>query len=133
MLPYLSKPYQYVSPYVKRADSLGDRALSAVDERLPAVTKPTGELYADAKSVVLFPYHASVQGRDHVLSTYRAEYKKVGGDQPGLVAYPKALLSTALVVTTEAYAKVAAFLTERKEAAKREAGEAREKVNNSTN
>jgi len=125
VLPYFSKPYEYVSPYVKRVDDLGDKTLCRVDERFPAVTKPTGELYNDAKSLVLFPYHKGLEGRDHIFETYRTEYKKVGGD--GVVTYGKALITTALVVTTEAYSKVYAYLGAKRDTVK---AELNEKANN---
>jgi hypothetical protein len=124
VLPYFSKPYQYVSPYVRRVDDLGDKTLSRVDERFPVVTKPTGELYNDAKSLVLLPYHKAFEGRDHFFNTYRSECEKVGGDN--LVTYGKALVSTTLVLTTEAYVTVSSFLGAKKDAAK---AEANEKVN----
>jgi hypothetical protein len=108
-----------VSPYVKRVDELGDKTLSQVDQRFPVVTKPTGQLYADAKSIVLFPLHKGLEGRDHIFGTYQSECKKIGGDN--LVTYGKALVSTALVVTTEAYSKVSGYLSTKKEQAKAEA------------
>jgi hypothetical protein len=132
VLPYLSKPYGYVSPYVKRVDELGDKTLSQVDQRFPVVNKPTNELYADAKSIVLFPLHKSLEGRDHVYSTYQNEYKKIGGDGGAIVSHGKALVSTAIVVTTEAYIKVSSYLTAKKDAAKAEANAKAHQVNNNT-
>ncbi|KAL5596515.1 hypothetical protein BROUX41_006740 [Berkeleyomyces rouxiae] len=102
VLGYISKPYQYVQPYVQKADSIGDETLSKVDARFPAFKKPTSELYAEARSAVLVPYQKTVEGRDHVLSTYNAERKKLGAD--GLVAYTKALVGTAVVLGTEGVA-----------------------------
>ncbi|KAI0388739.1 hypothetical protein F5Y17DRAFT_181121 [Xylariaceae sp. FL0594] len=99
-LPYFNKPYQYVSPYVHKADSLGDEALSKLDERLPALKKPTDELVNDGKAVIFFPVRKGVETKDYVLDIYKNEYKKVGGD--GLVTSSKALISAGLVVTSEA-------------------------------
>lgn len=124
VLPYFSKPYQYVSPYVKKADSFGDTTLSKVDARFPIVKKPTGELYADAKSVVFFPYRKGMESKDHFVTTYSDEYKKVGGD--GIVTYGKALISTTIIITSETVSWVGEFLT----AKKAEAKDAVEKVNN---
>jgi hypothetical protein len=129
VLPYFSKPYGYVSPYVKRVDELGDKTLSQVDQRFPIVTKPTGELYADAKGIVFYPLHVGLEGRDHIFSTYQSEYKKIGGEN-GLVVTGKALISTALVVTTEAYTKVSGYLMAKKDAAKAEANARAHDVNN---
>ncbi|KAL2889022.1 Perilipin MPL1-like protein [Ceratocystis lukuohia] len=102
VLGYISKPYQYVQPYVKKADSIGDETLSKVDARFPAFKKPTSELYAEARSTVLMPYQKTVEGRNHILSTYNAERKKLGTD--GLVAYTKALVGTAFVLGSEGLA-----------------------------
>lgn len=99
VLPYLEKPYQYVSPYVRKADDLGDKTLSQIDQRFPVVKKPTGELYEDTKSLVLFPYRFGVEQKDHVVSVFTGERKKAGGDS--IVPTGKALLSTALIVTSE--------------------------------
>lgn len=99
VLPYLAKPYEYVSPYVKRADDLGEQTLSKIDERVPALKKPTGELWADSKTLIFFPVHKGSEARDHVLSVYNSELKKIGGE--GLVVNGKALVSAGLVITTE--------------------------------
>jgi len=116
VLPYFSKPFQYVSPYVKKADNLGDKTLSAVDERFPVVKKPAGEIYKDARDLVLLPYRTGLAGKDHVLETYSGEVKKVGGDN--LVTYSKALLTTTLIVTTEVIQSISGFLGAKKEQTK---------------
>lgn len=125
VIPYFSKPYQYVSPYVKKADDLGDKTLSAVDERFPVVKKPAGEIYQDARNLVLLPLRTGLAGKDHVLETYNGEVKKVGGDN--LVTYSKALLTTTLIVTTEVIQTIGSFLHTKKEQTKSVVDE---KVNN---
>jgi hypothetical protein len=122
VLPYFSKPYQYVSPYVIKADSLGDQTLSQIDQRFPVVKKPTGELYTDAKNVVLLPYRKGLEGKDHVLKTYSDEVKKVGGES--IVTYSKALVTTALIVSSETISWVGSFLSVKKAEAKDAAKEA---------
>merc|ERR1712093_336336 len=52
LLPYLTKPYQYVSPYITKADSLGDSTLSTIDSKFPVVKKPTGELIDNGKAAI---------------------------------------------------------------------------------
>ncbi|KAI0451495.1 hypothetical protein F5B21DRAFT_379402 [Xylaria acuta] len=99
-LPYFNKPYQYVSPYVKKADAIGDDALNRIDERLPALKKPTDELVSDGKAIIFFPVRKGLETKDHVFDVYTSEYKKVGGE--GLVTSGKALISAGLVVTSEA-------------------------------
>lgn len=116
MMPYLQKSYQYVSPYVKKVDDLGDKTLCKVDERFPMVKKPTGELLDDAKSIVLLPIRVGQSGKEHVFSTYDAEVKKVGGEN--IVTYGKAFLTTALILTTEALTTASNFLGAKKDEAK---------------
>jgi hypothetical protein len=116
VIPYFSKPLQYVSPYVKKADELGDKTLSVVDERFPVVKKPAGEIYNDARNLVLLPLRTGLAGKDHVLETYNGEVKKVGGDN--LVTYSKALLTTTLIVTTEVIHSIGGFLGAKKEQTK---------------
>ncbi|KKA27488.1 hypothetical protein TD95_001975 [Thielaviopsis punctulata] len=115
MLGYIAKPYQYVEPYVKKADALGDETLSKVDARFPAITRPTNELYSTARAAVLLPYTKTVEGRDHVVSTYNAERKKLGTD--GVVAYTKAAVGTAVILGTEGYAWANSLLKKAPEAA----------------
>jgi hypothetical protein len=92
---------------VRRADSLGDKALGRVDETFPAIRKPTGELYADAKSIVFFPLNKG-------LDTYGQERKKLGGGD-GVITYSKALVSTAFVLSAETLAWVGGFLAAKKQ------------------
>lgn len=118
ILPYLSRPYQYVEPYVKKADDLGDKALAQVDQRWPVVKKPTGELYTDAKGLVLLPYHKAFEGKDHVLNVYTSEYKKAGGENgSGLILSGKAAVATALVLTGDTIKFIGDFLGQKKEQA----------------
>jgi hypothetical protein len=116
VFPYISKPYQYVSPYVSRADELGNKTLSRLDERFPAVKKPTGELYAETKSLVCFPLNKATEGRDHVYNVYSSEVKK-NGESSGLVGYGKAAVLTALVVSNETLGWLSKFLSRKKEQA----------------
>jgi hypothetical protein len=125
LLPYLAKPYEYVSPYVKKADSLGDSTLSTIDSRFPVVKKPTGELYEEAHSIVFFPLKKTTEGKEYVFKTYNTEVKKVGGE--GIVTYSKAAIATGLVVTHDTLAWLSAFLGPKKAEAKEVVNE---KLNN---
>lgn len=120
MIPYLAKPYQYVSPYVKKADDIGDKTLAKVDETFPAVTKPSAELYADVQNLVTLPYRKGLEGKDHVFTTYNKEFKSINSDggNGALVSYGKALLNTALIVTAESLSWARTFLNAKKEEAK---------------
>ena len=108
VLPYFLKPYLLVSPYVKKADELGDKTLSAVDSRFPAVLKPTGELYSEAKGFVLYPLQVGAAGRDHIFSAFTAERKKIG--DATVVTYGKAALITALILTKETVTIVSNYI-----------------------
>jgi len=116
LLPYLSKPYEYVSPYVKKADSIGDSTLSSLDSKFPVVKKPTGELYDNAQSVVFFPFKKGSEGKDYVFNTYHTEVKKVGGD--GIVSYGKAAVATGLIISSETLSWLGGFLSQKKAEAK---------------
>ncbi len=116
VLPYFIKPYRLVSPYVRQADELGDKTLSAVDSRFPALLKPTGELYLDAKGCILYPVHLCVAGRDYILCTFKTELKKIG--DATVVAYGKAALTTALILTKENVTAVSNYIGAKEEEAK---------------
>jgi len=117
LLPYLSTPYSFISPYISKADSLGDSTLSTLDQKFPVVKKPTGELYDDAHSVVFFPLKKGSEGKEYVLKTYSTEVKKVGGDG-GLVTYGKAVVSTGLIISSDTLSWLGAFLAKKKAEAK---------------
>ncbi|KAH8661720.1 hypothetical protein BGZ61DRAFT_368715, partial [Ilyonectria robusta] len=70
VLPLFAKPIEYVSPYVQKADELGDKTLNRIDERFPIVKKPTSELYNETKGLILLPYTKGLEGKDHVLQVY---------------------------------------------------------------
>ncbi|KAI1652342.1 uncharacterized protein F4817DRAFT_11263 [Daldinia loculata] len=124
VFPYFSKPYQYVSPYIKKADQIGEDALNKIDERLPALKKPTGELWTDGKNLFFFPVRKGLETKDHVFDIYNSEYKKVGGD--GLVTSSKALVSAGLVVTSEALTWIGDLLRAGKVQAKETGNEIRQ-------
>jgi len=116
VMPYLAKPYQYVSPYLSKADSLADSALSKVDEKLPIVMKPTGELYDEAKDLIFFPYKKTLETKDYVFKTYSSECKKVGGE--GIVTMGKAAVTTTLIVSSDALTTLSSYLSAKKEQTK---------------
>lgn len=111
-LPYLAKPYQFVSPYVQRADSIGDKTLNRIDERFPIVKKPTAELYNDAKTIVLIPYNKGIEGRDHVLDVYNTEAKKQS--ENGYVGQGKAAVATIFHVGNETLAIASSYVATKK-------------------
>ncbi|CAK7222355.1 hypothetical protein SCUCBS95973_004810 [Sporothrix curviconia] len=128
VLPYLTKPYGYVSPYVKKADSLGDRTLDSIDQRFPVVRKPTAEVYQETKDLVFYPVRKGIEGRDHIFSVYSGERKHYPGE--GVFPLSKALAGTAYTVTGETLAWVRAYLSTAKKQADSTISE---KTSNGTN
>ena len=112
ILPYFSKPIEYVTPYVSKADELGDKTLDRIDERFPVVKKPTNDLYNDTKGLIFFPLNKTLQGKDHVLEVYTTEYKK--NEQAGLVATGKAVVTTVLVVSNETLTWLSSLINQKK-------------------
>lgn len=112
VIPWFAKPIEYVSPYVQKADELGDKTLDRIDERFPVVKKPTGELYSETRDLILFPYNKGLEGKDHVLQVYSSEYKK--NEQAGLVAHGRAVVTTVLVVSNETLSWLSSFLSAKK-------------------
>jgi hypothetical protein len=109
----LARPYEYVAPYVERADHLGAQTLERVDEQFPAVKKPTAELYNDTKALILLPLHKGLEGKDHVLNVYANEYKKAGEDK-SLITSGKAAIAAALIVTGDSINWVSSWLKAQK-------------------
>ncbi len=98
-----------MSVYVDKVDSLGDRTLDTIDHRFPVILKPTAEVYANTKNLVLYPVRKGIEGRDHVLQVYTGERKQIPGE--GVVPLSKALANTAVAVTSETLALVRQYMT----------------------
>jgi len=116
ILPYLSRPYEYVSPYVHKVDSLADTGLSKVEQTFPVVKEDTEKLKGSVKEIAFFPLTVAGQGKDYVFGTYNDEYKKTGGQ--GVVTTGKAAVSTGLHITADFFGWVSGVLGPKKEAAK---------------
>lgn len=112
VFPWFAKPYEYVSPYVAQADTFGEKTLGKLDATFPVVKKPTNELYNDTKGLILLPFNKGIESRDHVFQIYNTEFKKT--EQPGFVAYGRAALTTALVVSNETLNWISSFLSAKK-------------------
>ncbi|KAK2765580.1 hypothetical protein FQN54_008434 [Arachnomyces sp. PD_36] len=110
-LPYLSKPYGYVAPYLEKADSLGDQGLTRVDHTFPIVMEDTQTLKRKIVGYVTLPVRLADDGKRYVLDKYSDEYKNVQGG--GLFAVGKAVVSTGVSVTSESLAWVSSFLASR--------------------
>lgn len=125
-MSYLAGPYQYVSPYVAKADSIADSGLSKVEQTFPIVKSSTGEIKSNVTDVALFPLRKAFEGKDYIFSTYGNEYKKVGGQ--GLFTTSKAMVSTGLVVTSDSLSWLSEYLGSKKEDVKQVANQAGSKV-----
>lgn len=127
-LPYLQKPYSFVSPYVSRADALGDSTLSKVDDKFPIVKQETEKIRSTVLDFAHYPFKLAGDAKGYLFDTYGEEYKKCGGD--GLVARGKAVVTTGLVFTADGLAWLSQVLATKKEQGKETAKEIGEKVNN---
>ncbi|KAJ4346499.1 uncharacterized protein N0V89_010428 [Didymosphaeria variabile] len=99
--PYLQTPYSYLSPYLSRADELGDSGLSKVDTRFPIVKEDTSKLKQTVSDIVGLPFALAGKGREYVVGTWQDEYSKTRGD--GVVKNVKALISTELKIGLDGY------------------------------
>lgn len=108
VLPYFSKPYGLVAPYLEKADSLGDQGLSRVDHIFPIVMEDTQTLKNMIVGYASLPIEVADDGKQYVLDKYRDEYKKHGGG--GLFAFGQAVVTTGMSVTSDSLAWVRSFL-----------------------
>lgn len=122
VLPYFSKPYGLVAPYLEKADSLGNQGLSRVDQTFPVVMEDTQTLKKKIVGYVTLPIQVADDGKKYVLDKYRDEYKRYGGE--GLFAFGQAVVTTGFSVTSDSLAWVRSFLGARTEEAKESASNA---------
>ncbi|KAK5064775.1 hypothetical protein LTR84_000609 [Exophiala bonariae] len=115
-LPYFQTPASYAKPYVVKADELGDLFLSKFDEKVPIVKSETKEIKGTIFGYVHWPLEKAGETKDWALNTYSSEYKKIGGE--GYVTGGKAVVTTSLILTSDALKWVSSFLQAKKEEAK---------------
>lgn len=120
-MPYLETPASYAKPYVAKADELGDKLLSKIDEQVPIVKSDTKEIQGKLQGYLHWPIDTAYHTKDWALGTYSNEYKKCGGD--GVVAGGKAVITTSLVLSSDVLKWVSSFLQAKKEEAKEVAQE----------
>ncbi|CZS97526.1 related to CAP20-virulence factor [Rhynchosporium agropyri] len=130
--PFIQTPLTYASPYLSRADTLGDSTLSTIDEKFPVVKKPTNELLDDGKAIVWFPYNKGNEGKEYVFGVWGGECKKVGGEE-GVVKWGKAALATGIVVAGDSYNLLSGFLAAKKQEGKEGVNGVKEVVNEKAN
>jgi hypothetical protein len=115
-LPYFKGPYSYVAPYVSKADELGDKGLSKIEEKVPMVKSETKEIKQNAFALAQWPFEELNRNKDYVLNTYGEEYKKCGGD--GLIAGSKAAITSSLVIAADLLSWVSSLLKAKKQEAR---------------
>jgi hypothetical protein len=123
--PYLQTPYSYLSPYLSRADELGDASLSKVDTTFPIVKEDTSKLKETVQSIALLPFAIAGQGKEYLLGTWKDEYSKTRGDD-GLVKSAKAFVSTELKIGHDGYSFVMSYLNKGKQEASKKADEVKQ-------
>jgi hypothetical protein len=113
--PALRVPVEYLKPYAQRADEIGDKTLTRIDERFPAVKKPTDELVTDLREGVLqYPAAQTLEDlRRRLFELYGEEYKKAGGE--GLPSMARGAVNTSLIIGNETLAHVLAFLSQKRQ------------------
>jgi hypothetical protein len=109
--PYLRTPYSYISPYLARADQLGDSGLCTLETHLPIVKEDTSKLKEYAFSPVTY-----VQG------TWQDEYNKTHYNN-GVVKMGVATVSFELRMLSDACDVVLAYLNKGKEQTKKKVDE----------
>ena len=123
--PYLQTPYSYLSPYLTRADELGDTGLSKVDHRFPIVKEDTSKLKQSVVDFVGLPLQFAGKGKEYVLGTWQDEYSKTRGDD-GVVKNVKALISTELKMGLDGYSLIVEYLNKGKQEASKKADEVKQ-------
>jgi hypothetical protein len=123
--PYLQTPYSYLSPYIERADDLGDTGLSKVDTTFPIVKEDTNKLKETVQSYAFLPLTLAGQGKQYVLGTFNDEYSKTRGDG-GLVKLAKAAISTELKIGHDGFNLVVGYLNKRKQETSKKVNEVKQ-------
>lgn len=113
---YLSGPYSLVAPIVAKADSLGDAGLSKFDKKVPIVKDQTKTIGNTLFSYARFPFAKAGEGKDYLFDKYGEEYQKCGGS--GYIAGTKAVISTGLMVGSDALEYAASWFGAKKEQTK---------------
>jgi hypothetical protein len=113
--PYLKTPYSYLSPYLSKADELGDNGLSQVDTRFPIVKEDTSKLKQTVFDYASVPLGFAGWGKEYVVGTWQDEYSKTSGQ--GAVKVVKGLISTELRMGLDAFDVVKGYLSKGKKEA----------------
>lgn len=124
VLPYAQPSYEYIKPYVAKADSLANDSLARVDATFPIVKQDSEQIKGSILQLAFLPFRLANESKDYVWQTYVSEYKKCGGD--GYVSGGKALITTGLVVTSDTLSWLSRYLQQKQEQGKHLVQEAKE-------
>lgn len=105
-----------MSPYLAKADTLGDQGLTRIDDRFPIIKEDTEKLRTSLYDGAHRPVRLAGDAKSHLFDVYGTEYRKCGGD--GLVANGKAVITTGLVLSQESLAFVSSLLQSSKDQVK---------------
>lgn len=109
--PYLQTPYSYLSPYLAKADALGDNGLSSLESHFPILKEDTSVLRDKAKGYAGYPFAVATKNRDTLFKIYGEEvnkYQKQGYNR--LLVHARALIDTDLRLSLAALGVVEQFL-----------------------
>lgn len=112
-LPYFKGPYSYLAPYVSKADELGDKSLSKIEEKVPIVKSETQEIKKTAVDLAYWPFDKLGSGKDYVLSKYGHEYRKSGGGV--IIAGSTAAVTGSLHISSDVLGWLSSLLASKKE------------------
>lgn len=112
--PYLRTPYSYLSPYLARADQLGDDGLSTLESHLPIVKEDTETL----KQYAYSPVH-------YVQDAWQDEYNKTQYNN-GVLKMGVAAVSFELRMLSDACDVLLAYLNKGKEQTKKKMDEVKQ-------
>ncbi|PNS15417.1 Perilipin-3 [Sphaceloma murrayae] len=118
--PHLRTPYSYAKPYVEKADTLADKALTGLDKRFPIVKEDTNTILGTVKSFVFWPLSVANDGKDYVLNTWSDEYEKTvkrNGRGSGVWNLTVSVISTEMRIVSDGLQIAADFLGPKKEEA----------------
>lgn len=116
VLPYASKPYGYVKPYVVSFDSLAEGGLDKVEQTFPIIREDIGTVKVAITDFAYMPFGKVFEGYRYVTNTYSKEWLKCGGE--GLVAGGMAIVTTELAVTSDGLAMLSSMWCRRKDQAR---------------
>ena len=127
LVPILyNRPVSYATPVAKKIDGLSEAILARIDKAVPAVQKPTAQLYSDAVAIPSSMYKSL---KSRYAEVYGHELCKFRQDNRGVYTRAKVGASTGCLLSSEALVAVSEWITEQREEAVAEAEQKGKKDN----